>query len=129
MLIADNLGNIHALNIANLDIIWKKNFGVPFKSNLKVHNNNLYLINSNSKIYSINTDNGKLNWSFETASRDLKDNKSYQIAIINDDLVFTNDNAEIYCLDLKKIISNGLLFFRLLILKTSHYFLNLVQFQ
>ncbi len=102
LLIADNLGNIHALNIANLDIIWKKNFGVPFKSNLKVHNNNLYLINSNSKIYSINTDNGKLNWSFETASRDLKDNKSYQIAIINDDLVFTNDNAEIYCLDLKK---------------------------
>ena len=102
MLVADNLGNIHALNIVNLDIIWKKNFGVPFKSNLKVHNNNLYLINSNSKIYSINTDNGKLNWSFETASRDLKDNKSYQIAIINDDLVFTNDNAEIYCLDLKK---------------------------
>ena len=102
LLIADNLGNIHSLNIANLDIIWKKNFGVPFKSNLKVHNNNLYLINSNSKIYSINTDNGKLNWSFETASRDLKDNKSYQIAIINDDLVFTNDNAEIYCLDLKK---------------------------
>ena len=91
-----------AFNIDNLDILWKKNFGVPFKSNLKVYNNNLYLINSNSKIYSINTDNGNLNWSFETASRDLKDNKSYQIAIINDELVFTNDNAEIYCLDLKK---------------------------
>ena len=43
-----------------------------------------------------------MNWSFETASRDLKDNKSYQIAIYNDDLVFTNDNAEIYCIDLKK---------------------------
>ena len=102
LLVADNLGNIHALKIANLDIVWKKNFGVPFKSNLKVHRNNLYLINSNSKIYSINIDNGKLNWSFETASRDLKDFKSYQIAIINDDLVFTNDNGEIYCLDLKK---------------------------
>ena len=102
LIVADNLGNIHALNISNLNTIWIKNFGVPFKSNLKVHSNNLYLINSNSKIYSINTDNGKLNWSFETASRDLKDNKSYQIAIINNDLVFTNDNAEIYCLDLKK---------------------------
>ena len=42
-----------------------------------------------------------MNWSFETASRDLKDNKSYQIAIYNDKLIFTNDNAEIYCLDLK----------------------------
>ena len=102
LIVADNLGNIHALNISNLDVIWRKNFGVPFKSNLKIHNKSLYLINSNSKIYSINVDNGNLNWSFETASRDIKDNRSYQIAIINNDLVFTNDNAEIYCLDLKK---------------------------
>ncbi len=112
LLVADSLGNIHAFNITNLDTVWKKNFGVPFKSNLKVHSNNLYLINSNSKIYSINTDNGKLNWSFETASRDLKDNKSYQIAIFNNDLVFTNDNAEIYCLDLKKNNINWSLVFQ-----------------
>ncbi len=99
--ISDNLGFIHCLNIDNLEILWKKNFGVPFKSNIKIYSNDLYLINSNSKIFSINTKNGNLNWSFETASRDLKDNKSYQIAIYNDKLIFTNDNAEIYCLDLK----------------------------
>ena len=98
---SDNFGNIHCLNIDNLEIMWKKNFGVPFKSNIKIHRNNLYLINSNSKIYSINTKNGDLNWSFETASKDLKDKKSYQIAIYNNNLVFTNDSAEIYCLDLK----------------------------
>ncbi len=102
LIVADNLGNIHSFNAENLDLKWKKKFGVPFKSNLKIHQKNLYLINSNSKIYSINTDNGNLNWSFETASRDLKDKKSYQIAIYNNDLVFTNDNAEIYCIDLKK---------------------------
>lgn len=100
--ISDNLGNIHCFNIENLNLLWKKNFGVPFKSNLKIYSNNLFLINSNSKIYSISTKNGNLNWSFETASKDLKDNKSYQIAIYNNNLVFTNDNAEIYCLDLKK---------------------------
>ena len=100
--IADNLGNIHCLSINDLTTLWKKNFGVPFKSNLKIHRNNLYLINSNSKIYSISTEDGKLNWSFETASRELKDNQSYQIAIYNNNLVFTNDNAEIYCLDLSK---------------------------
>ena len=80
----------------------EKNFGVPFKSNLKIQNDKLFLINSNSKIYSINTLNGNLNWSFETTSRDLKDNKSYQIAIFKNDLIFTNDNAEIYCIDIKK---------------------------
>ena len=102
LIVTDNLGNIHCYNTENLNLKWKKKFGVPFKSNLKIHRNSLYLINSNSKIYSINADNGNLNWSFETASRDIKDTKSYQIAIYNDDLVFTNDNAEIYCIDLKK---------------------------
>ena len=100
--IVDSLGSIHCLNINNLEILWKKNFGVPFKSNLKIQNDKLFLINSNSKIYSINTLNGNLNWSFETTSRDLKDNKSYQIAIFKNDLIFTNDNAEIYCIDIKK---------------------------
>tara|TARA_B100000963_G_scaffold161947_1_gene140828 strand:+ start:1724 stop:2980 length:1257 start_codon:yes stop_codon:yes gene_type:complete len=100
LFIADNFGNIHCLNIKNLDLLWQKKFGVPFKSNLKIHDKNLYLINSNSKIYSINTTNGNLNWSFETTSRDLKDKKSYQLAIYKDDLVFTNDNAEIYCINL-----------------------------
>ena len=102
LIVADSLGNIHSYSIENLNLKWKKKFGVPFKSNLKIHSNKLYLINSNSKIYSINTNNGKLNWSFETASSDLKDNKSYQIAIYNNDLVFTNDNGEIYCIDLIK---------------------------
>ncbi len=100
--IVDSLGSIHCLNINNLELLWKKNFGVPFKSNLKIQNDKLFLINSNSKIYSINTLNGNLNWSFETTSRDLKDNKSYQIAIFKNDLIFTNDNAEIYCIDIKK---------------------------
>ena len=112
LIVADNLGNIHSFNIENLNLKWEKKFGVPFKSNLKIHQNNLYLINSNSKIYSINTDNGNLNWSFETASRDLKDKKSYQIAIYNNDLLFTNDNAEIYCIDLKKNIIKWSLIFQ-----------------
>tara|TARA_B100000963_G_scaffold186943_1_gene162618 strand:- start:4383 stop:5639 length:1257 start_codon:yes stop_codon:yes gene_type:complete len=102
LILADNLGNIHSFNIENLNLRWKKKFGVPFKSNLKIQGNKLFLINSNSKIYSINTDNGNLNWSFETASNELKDAKSYQIAIYNNNLVFTNDNGEIYCLDLIK---------------------------
>lgn len=100
--ISDNLGNIHCLNLKTLKIVWKKNYGVPFRSNLKINKNSLFLINSNSKIFSINLDTGNLNWSFETASKKIKDSSSsYQIAIYNDKLFFTNDSSEIYCIDLK----------------------------
>ena len=100
--ISDNIGNIHCFDAKNLNLIWKKSFGVPFMSDIKINKNNLYIINSNSKIFSLNTDNGKINWSYETASKNIKDFKSYNIAIFNDKLLFTNDSSEIYCLDLNQ---------------------------
>lgn len=104
ILISDNFGNIHCYSLKDFKLIWKQKLGVPFKSNIKIYKNNLYLINSNSKIFSINTISGKINWSFETASKKIQDKGSYQIAIKNNKLFFTNDNAEIYCIDIEKNI-------------------------
>jgi len=101
--ISNNLGEVLCINIETLQVIWKKNFGVPFRSQIKLYKGNLYLVNSNSKIYSVNVDNGELNWSFETSSQYLKDDKSYQIAIYDNKLFFTNDSSEIYCLDLNSV--------------------------
>jgi len=99
--ISDNLGNLICLSSKNLDIIWEKSYGVPFKSDVKIYKKNLYVINSNSKLYSIDAENGELNWSFETSSKYLKDKNSYQIAIFDNKLFFTNDSFEIYSVDLK----------------------------
>jgi len=98
--ISDNLGNITALNIESLKKIWSLKLGVPFRSNIKISNNKLYIINSNSKIYSIDAQKGKILWSIETASKDIKDEDSYQISIYENKLYFTNDYSEIFCLDL-----------------------------
>lgn len=100
LFISDNLGNIKSFDINNLNLIWEKKLSVPFKSNIKIYKNNLFIINSNSKLFSINILNGKLNWSYETSSSDIKSDQSYQIAIFKDNLIFTNDSLEIYCLDL-----------------------------
>jgi len=100
--VSDTLGAIHCFDLDNLNLVWKQELSVPFKSNLKIYKNNLYVINSNSKIFSVNIYNGKINWSFETASNDIKTISSYQISIYKDKLYFTNDIAEIYCLDLLK---------------------------
>ena len=100
--IADNLGNIHCYNVENLDLIWKQKLSVPFMSNIKIYKNDLFIINSNSKIFSLNISSGKINWSFETVSRDIKSKGSYQISIYDNKLYFTNDVGEIYCVDLSK---------------------------
>jgi len=99
--ISDNLGNIYAVNAKNLKIIWKKDLSVPFSSDIKIYRNNIYLINSNSKIFSINKNNGSINWSYETPSKLIKSRDSYKIEVIGDNLLFSNDFGELYNLDLK----------------------------
>lgn len=100
--VADNLGNIHCYNVENLDLVWKQKLSVPFMSNIKIYKNDLFIINSNSKIFSLNISSGKINWSFETVSKDIKSKGSYQISIYDNKLYFTNDVGEIYCVDLSK---------------------------
>ncbi|WP_440695889.1 PQQ-binding-like beta-propeller repeat protein [Candidatus Pelagibacter sp. HIMB109] len=100
--VADNLGNIHCYNVENLDLVWKQKLSVPFMSNIKIYKNDLFIINSNSKIFSLNISSGKINWSFETVSKDIKSKGSYQISIYDNKLYFTNDVGEIYCVDLLK---------------------------
>lgn len=106
LFISDSLGNVHCFNLEDLKLKWSKSFGVPFKSDIKIYKKNLFVINSNSKIFSINTLNGNLNWSFESSSKSIKDKESYRIAFYKNKVFFTNDSSEIYCLDLdeKKIL-------------------------
>lgn len=98
--ISDNLGNIHAIEIDTLNIKWSLKLGVPIKSNLYLNKGDLFFINSNSKIYSIKTSNGQINWSYENPSKILKE--QYQILISKNLLLITNDYGEIYCYDLSK---------------------------
>jgi len=101
LLISDNLGNIQALNSSSLKKIWSLELKVPFRSNIKIYDNKIFIMNTNSKIFSINLKKGDINWSFETTSKSLKHSNSYQISIFADKLFFTNDSAEIFCIDLK----------------------------
>ena len=40
---ADNLGYLYAINLNDNSIVWAKNYGIPFRSNLKFANNQIFL--------------------------------------------------------------------------------------
>ena len=115
--VADNLGTVLAFDIVNLKFIWRVELGVPLLSNLVFYKQNLFVTNSNGKIFSLNYLNGKINWSYETGSAGTSSHKAYQLAIANDKLIFSNDFANIYCIDLEK--QN--LFWRLTLERESNY--------
>ncbi len=98
---ADNLGYVYAIKINSGKLIWAKNFGIPFRSNIKVVNNSLFLADQDNKIYSLKTSNGEKLWEFSTSLTEVKSNFKNNIAVDekNNNIFFLNTSGEIYSIN------------------------------
>ena len=98
---ADNLGYLYALNLDNKSIVWAKNYGIPFRSNLKISNNQIFLANQDNAIYSINSATGDKNWEFPTSLTFLKSNfqNNFALDLANNNLFFLNTSGELYSIN------------------------------
>tara|TARA_Y200000002_G_scaffold377996_1_gene384532 strand:+ start:1990 stop:3312 length:1323 start_codon:yes stop_codon:yes gene_type:complete len=57
--VADNLGYFYALDILNNKLIWAKNHKIPFRSNLKIKNDKIFLADINNSLLLVNKQNGE----------------------------------------------------------------------
>tara|TARA_B100000767_G_scaffold270196_1_gene293424 strand:- start:5994 stop:7352 length:1359 start_codon:yes stop_codon:yes gene_type:complete len=98
---ADNLGYLYAINLNTKSLIWAKNYGIPFRSNLKIINDQILLINQDNQLYSFNKSDGRKNWEFSTTSTFLKTDFKNNIVIdeLNKNLFFLNTSAELYSIN------------------------------
>jgi outer membrane protein assembly factor BamB len=111
---ADNLGYMYALNLDDNSIIWAKNYGIPFRSNLKLANNQIFLANQDNVIYSINPKTGEKNWQFATSLTFLKSDFENNFALdsVNKNLFFLNTSGELYSINYLTNKINWLLNFK-----------------
>ena len=56
--ISDNLGYLYALDYEQDNILWAKNYKVPFRSNLKISGEKIIVSNQNNNLFLINKKNG-----------------------------------------------------------------------
>jgi outer membrane protein assembly factor BamB len=98
---ADNLGYLYAINLKDKSIAWAKNYGIPFRSNIKFANNQIFLANQDNVIYSINPNNGEKNWQFSTSLTFLKSNfeNNFALDLANNNLFFLNTSGELYSIN------------------------------
>lgn len=95
---ADNLGYTYAVNINSGSLIWAKNYGIPFRSNIKYFDGQIFLANQDNVLYSINTINGEKNWQLSTSLTFLKSEFTNNLALdeLNNNVVFLNTSGELY---------------------------------
>ena len=99
--VADNLGYLYSINLKAKSLIWAKNYGIPFRSNLKSVDGQIFLANQDNVIYSINILTGDKNWQFATTLAFLKNNfiNNFALDKVKNNLLFLNTSGEMYSIN------------------------------
>ena len=99
--VSDNLGYLYALNIQNGNILWAKNFKIPFRSNLKIIKERLVLADTNNDIYFIDKQNGDKIKTIPTEESSLKNEFVSSFALNSKSLFYLNTNGSLYSMNRK----------------------------
>ena len=110
LIVSDNLGYLYSIDAESGKLIWAKNYGIPFRSNIKTDDGYLFLVNQDNKFYIIQKSNGKKKIDIETFPSFLKNNHQASISVdpIKKNVYFITTAGEVYSLNYKKNVINWL---------------------
>ncbi len=95
----DNFGYVYSIDYKQKKIIWAKNFLIPFRSNLKIINETLFLSDEKNKIILINVLNGnKIDEFYTEPSRAVSKFESNLAVDKNNNLLFMSTSGVLYSL-------------------------------
>ena len=97
---ADNLGYVYALDAKTEKIVWAKNYGVPFFSNIKIIDDLLFLVNKDNKVYILNLFSGEKIWEYSTDKSTLNNKYKNIISYSGNNLILLNTNGSVYAIDI-----------------------------
>ncbi len=105
--VSDNIGFIYALDFNSGKINWIKNEEIPLKSDIKVYQNKIYVINQDNKIICLDTKDGSKVWDYPSLTSFIKLQNLLSLAISKKgELITLNSSGDL----LKFKSSNGLLY-------------------
>jgi len=110
LIVSDNLGYLYNIDLESGKLIWAKNYGIPFRSNIKIDDGYLFLINQDNKFYIIQKNNGEKKIDIETFPSFLKNNHQASISIdpIKKNVYFITTAGDVYSLNYKTNTINWL---------------------
>ena len=98
--ISDNIGFIYAYNYKINEIVWAKNYKIPFRSNLKISNNKLIAANQNNSLFFLNIKNGDELSSIPTEETFVKNQFVNNLSLKNNSLFFLNTYGSLYSVNI-----------------------------
>ena len=99
--VSDNMGYLYSYDIRLNKVIWAKNYKIPFRSNLKIHDNKIFASNLNNDLLIIDKVSGDLLKQLPTEPTVIKNNFKNNFALDEEKtLFFLNSYGSLYAIDL-----------------------------
>ncbi len=97
--VSDNVGFLYAYDIQKKNIIWAKNYKIPFSSNLKIFEEKLIAANQNNDLYYFNKYNGELLNLIPTEETIFKNEFTNNLSLNGQILLYLNTYGTLYALN------------------------------
>ena len=95
--ISDNIGFIYSLNLNTGKLLWIKNHATPLKSNIKIFNNKIFLIDQENRIICLKKKDGKKIWDLISVTPFIKSQRPLSLALSpKGDLYALNSSGDLY---------------------------------
>ena len=101
LIASDNLGYLYSLKINSGKLNWAKNYGIPFRSNIKIDDGKIFLLNQDNKYYSVRETDGEINLTLETFPSFLNSEKETNMSldIVKKNIYFITSTGELYSIN------------------------------
>ena len=107
--VSDNLGYIYAFDYKNNELLWAKNYKIPFRSNLKIIENKLVVSNQNNSLYFLDLNNGNQIKVIPTEDTPVKNKFINNISLNDTHSLFLNTYGSLYAIDNRNLRINWFL--------------------
>jgi hypothetical protein len=104
--VSDNIGYLYAYDYKISKILWAKNYKIPFRSNIKLINNQLVTSNQNNDLYFFNKKDGVILKQIPTEETSVKNQFQNNLSLGNKSLFFLNTYGSLYSIDNKTLNIN-----------------------
>ena len=94
--IADNIGFIYVISSDSGKLIWLKNYEIPIKSNIKIFDNKIFVINQDNRLLCLDIEKGSKIWDVRSISSFIKSQNFLALAISKEgDLITLNSSGDL----------------------------------
>ena len=101
--VADNIGFVYSVNIGNGKINWIKNHGIPLKSNVKVFEEKVFVINQDNRLLSFDSKSGSKIWDVRSITSFIKSQNVLGLAISKDgDVIMLSSSGDLLRVNSRK---------------------------